>query len=307
MSKQSPKKISVCVCTYMRPEQLGLLLESLSKQTFPLVNFEVIVVDNDHSASAKSVVNEAIRLYPDLYILYEIEPNQGISYARNHTVALAKGDLLAFIDDDECANQNWLFDLVNTMEKYRADAALGPVVPHYPQGTRQWVINSSFFERPRFTTGTFIKGKTCRTGNALIVAGKVKSRQPSPFDDRFAQTGYEDQDLFKWLEEQGCKFVWCDEAEVHEEVPAIRQSLSYMLERGLRVSATYWQDVNRERSRVRAFMEALIGVGIGFVFAVWGLCIFPAGLHRTARSWVISAKGFGRVIALTDYRLAGYR
>lgn len=300
------KQISVCICTYKRPEQLGLLLESLSKQTFPLANFEIIVVDNDYSASARSVVDEAIQLYPSLYIRYEIEPTQGISYARNRTVALAKGELLAFIDDDECASRNWLSDLVNTMEEYRADAALGPVVPRFPANTSQWVIKSGFFERPRSTTGTFISSQTCRTGNALVVACKVKLRQPSPFDNRFAQSGGEDRDLFRWLEEQGGKFVWCDEAEVLEEVPATRQSLGYMMERGLRVSANYWQDINRKRSKIRAFTEALLGVGIGFIFAFWGLCVFPAGLHRTARSWVISAKGFGRVIALADYRLAGY-
>lgn len=307
MPMQDPPKISVCVCTYKRPELLGQLLDSLSKQTFPLSQFEVIVVDNDQSASARSVVDEAIRLHPDLYMRYDIEPIQGISYARNRTVALSKGELLAFIDDDEWAVSNWLSDLVANMTKLEVDAVLGPVTPKYPACTRAWVINSRFFERPRFATGTFIGSENGYTCNALVKTCRVKSRQPAPFDVRFARSGGEDYDLFKWLEDQGCKFVWCDEAEVCEEVPSIRQTLGFVLERGLRVSTTYWQNINRNRSRAHAVAEAFLGAGIGIGFAMLGLCVFPAGLHRTVRCWVISAKGFGRVIALTEIQLVGYR
>jgi succinoglycan biosynthesis protein ExoM len=286
---------------------LGQLLESLANQTFSLTEFEVVVVDNDKLATARSTVVEVTRQLPDLSIRYEIEPIQGISYARNRTVALARGKLLAFIDDDEVAGQNWLTDLVHTMEEYQADGVLGPVIPHYPAGSRAWVVKSRFFERPRFETGTFIASNSCRTSNALVTACSVKTRLPVPFDERFAHSGGEDTDLFRWLAQQGYKFVWCDLAQVSEEVPVIRQTLGYMLERGLRVSATYWQNINRQRSKTGAFVEALLGVGIGFAFAIWGICIFPAGLHRTSRSWVKSAKGFGRVFALTDYKIVGYR
>lgn len=307
MTEKNPPEVSVCICTYKRPELLLQLLESLAKQTFPLANFEVIIVDNDKSASASQAIMQAAQRYPALVVRYEIEPTQGIAYARNKTVALADGELLAFIDDDEWAVSHWLSDLVESMTKFEADAVLGPVIPQYPARTPGWVIRSRFFERPRFATGTFIGSETCRTGNALVKASWVKSRQSLPFDERLAQSGGEDSDLFKWLEEQGGKFIWCDTAVVHEEVPLSRQTLSFMLQRGLRVSTTYWQNVNRSRGKPRAVAEAVLGAGIGIGFAVLGLCIFPAGLHRTVRSWVISAKGFGRVIALADTQLVGYR
>ena len=135
----------------------------------------------------------------------------------------------------------------------------------------------------------------------------MKSRQPVPFDVRLAQSGGEDHDFFKWLEGQGGKFIWCDTAEVSEAVPVQRQTLGYMLERGLRVSTIYWQNVNQNQSKPRAVAEAFLGVGIGVGFAFWGICLVPVGLHRAVRSWVISAKGFGRVIALVDTKLVGYR
>lgn len=307
MTEQNPPEVSICVCTYKRPALLLQLLESLATQTFPLASFEVIVVDNDQSASARPVIMQTAQRYPALTVRYEVEPIQGISYARNKTVALAAGELLAFIDDDEWAVSHWLADLVESMAKLGVDAVLGPVIPQYPARSREWVIRSRFFERPRYTTGTFIGGDACFTSNALVKASWAKSRQPAPFDVSLAQSGGEDTEFFKWIEGQGGKFVWCDTAEVREEVPLNRQTLSFMLERGLRVSTTYWQNVNRSRGKNRAVAEAVLGAGIGVGFAVFGLCIFPAGLHRAARSWVISTKGFGRVIALADIRLAGYR
>lgn len=307
MAKQHTPEVSICIATYKRPEMLLHLLESLAKQTFPLASFEVIVMDNDKSASARPAIMQAARLYPTLTVRYEIEPTQGIAYARNKSVALAAGKLLAFIDDDEWAVSHWLSDLVASMANQETDAVLGPVIPQYPAGTKTWVIKSRFFERFRFATGTFIGSENCRTGNALVRAYRVKSRQPLPFDEGLAQSGGEDHDFFKWLEGQGGKFIWCDSAEVREAVPFNRQTLGYMLKRGLRVSTTYWQNMNRNRSKSRAVVEAIWGVGIGIGFAVLGLSYLPAGLHRTARIWVISAKGFGRVIALADIKLAGYR
>lgn len=307
MAEQNSPEVSVCICTYKRPTLLLLLLESLAKQTFPLASFEVIVVDNDKSATARQAIMQAAQLYPTLVVRYEIEPTQGISYARNKSVALANGELLAFIDDDEWAVSHWLSDLVAGIKNQEVDAVLGPVIPQYPEGSRAWVIKSRFFERPRFPTGTFIGSKGCRTSNVLVKAYRVKSRQPVPFDERLAQSGGEDYDFFKWLEAQGGKFIWCNTAEVNEEVPISRQTLVYMLERGLRVSTTYWQNMNRSRSKLRAIAEAIFGIGIGIGFAIFGLCLLPVGLHHTARSWVISAKGFGRVIALADTKLVGYR
>ena len=92
--------ISVCVCTYCRPSLLAALLDSLALQTFQ-DPFEVIVVDNDAAGSAADTVEIAKIRYPKLDIRYVVEPQKGISFARNTAASLAAGDFLAWIDDDE--------------------------------------------------------------------------------------------------------------------------------------------------------------------------------------------------------------
>lgn len=307
MSNLTPPLISVCVCTYRRSGLLPKLLDGLAHQTLGPDKFEVIVVDNDAAASARTTVQEAMRRHPALVLRYDIEPTRGISTARNKTVALAVGQWLAFIDDDEQPAGTWLADLLATMMTFDADAVLGPVLPHFPPTSRAWVIKSRFFERPRFPTGTVLEHKGGRTGNALVKAQQVKSRRPEAFDVDFSRSGGEDLDFFQWLARRGGKLVWCDTAEVHEEVPAARQNLRYMLERSLRVSTIYWRSVNRDRSTIASLGEAALGLVIGISFALLGLGSLPAGIHWAARRWVTSAKGFGRMAALSGSNIVGYR
>jgi succinoglycan biosynthesis protein ExoM len=306
MTTQNLPHVSVCVCTYQRPKLLAELLDSLAKQTFPLDKFEVIVVDNDQSASARSVIDEAIDRHTALRILYDIEPTQGISYARNRTVKIASGELLAFIDDDEVASENWLLSLVKTLDTCRADVVLGPVLPLYPIGTRDWVKESHFFERHRYKTEARISSNVGGAGNLLVKSAMLKFRYPQPFSEALARSGGEDHEAMRWLEGQGAKFFWCDEAEAHEVVPFSRQTLTYVLERGFRSSVTYWRYEYKNQRVLWMLIESIKGVvgGIGFVFL--GCLVLPMGLGKAVRVWAKGLNGFGRVVALTDISLVGY-
>lgn len=306
MTEKNKPEVSVCICTYKRPELLLKLLESLAKQTFPLASFEVIVVDNDKSGSANQTITLAAERYPALCVRYAIEPTQGISYARNRTVALATGELLAFVDDDEWVVSHWLADLVEWIAKLEADAVFGPVIPQYPVDTRAWVIKSRFFESSRFKTGTFIKSQNCRTGNALVKACWMKLRQPVPFDERLALSGGEDYDFFKWSEARGAKYIWCDTAEVNEAVPLSRQSLSFILERCFRTSTRFWRDEYVGHSKWWVSRKALTGFIVGTGFFLLGMVLLPSGLGQSLRAWSKGTKGFGRVAALTNVELVGY-
>ena len=70
------KHISVCVCTYRRPQFLKRLLEGLGAQdTGGLFTYSIVVADNDHLRSAEPVVSSfsATSLIP---IKYCMEPRQ---------------------------------------------------------------------------------------------------------------------------------------------------------------------------------------------------------------------------------------
>ncbi len=301
---QTTPLISVCVCTYHRPQLLTLLLTSLTTQELDNFRFEVVVVDNDSAGSARFAVDQARESFPMLDIHYDIEPLQGISFARNRTVRLAKGEYLAFIDDDETASPRWLAYMLESLIAQNADAVFGPILPEYPEGTPNWVIKSNYFTRPRYPTGTSIGSRDARTGNALIK--NLWVRQPECFDLKLAWSGSEDQEYFKWVESSGGRFIWCDHATVSEIVPQSRQSLRFMLERRFRASVTYWRSINLNRPRWQAILEALVGAMGGLIYCLLGLVILPLGLGKSVRFWVKGMNGFGRIAALSRVQLVGY-
>ncbi len=302
-----PLLISICVCTYHRPRLLANLLSSLANQrTDNKFEIEVVVVDNDYAASARNMVNKAANQFPQLHMNYEIEPVQGLSHARNRAVALASGNYVAFIDDDEYAESDWLASLLETLQHHAADAVLGPVLPQFPANAPAWAKKSKLFERPRYPTGTRISSGNGRTGNALVSANWLRRRKPAPFDVHFAHSGAEDQDFFVWMERGGATLLWCDSAVVHEIVPPARLTIRYLLMRRFRSAVIYSRLAGQKNTRWRWLLVALYGSLGGTLLFLLGSLILPLGLHRAVRVWVKGANAYGRLVSLSNIRLVAY-
>ena len=304
--ENNASQVTVCVCTYKRPQLLLSLLNSLVMQTFGMSNFDVVVVDNDKLASARHAVVGFQEMHPELNVRYDVEPMQGISYARNRTVMLSGAELLAFIDDDEIAAPHWLADLVSCMHIHSADAVMGPVIPSYSRDTPRWIIQSRFFERKRFATGIKVGWGDGHTGNALVKTAWAKKRQPHTFDINLARSGGEDADFFKWIESLGGQLTWCDSAIVSEEVPVSRQTLRFMLGRSLIGSVTYWRLHYSQHSMAWRYWNASLGLAKGVLLSVAGVFRLPFGWGRAVKTWTESAKAFGRLAALFGIELVGY-
>ncbi len=227
-----PHGISVCICTYKRPQLLERLLGCLLRQSFPGKNeWEIIVVDNDKNESARDVV-EKFAGKTGINIRYYCELQQNISLARNRAVREAGHDLIAFIDDDEFPAPDWLKNMVEFFDRHECDGVLGPVKPVYAVPPPDWIIKSKLLERPEHRSGYPIRAKDMRTGNALLKK-ELFSLDPFPFDPAFGLTGGEDVNFFERMTERGYKFLWCQEAVVYETVPPERLTLEYQLRRAL--------------------------------------------------------------------------
>jgi succinoglycan biosynthesis protein ExoM len=229
MSNQSPH-ISVCACTYKRPELLRRLLQELDNQeTNGQFTYSVVVVDNDHLRSAEPVVSE-FENASKIPIKYCVEPQQNIALARNRAIHNALGDFIAFIDDDEFPIRSWLLTLFSVLNQYRVDGVLGPVKPHFDCQPPEWVIKGQFYDRPSYPTGFVIDWRKGRTGNVLFRKAILTSDEQL-FRPQF-RAG-EDQDFFRRLIEKGHVFIWCHEAMAYEVVPPIRWKRTFLLRRAL--------------------------------------------------------------------------
>jgi glycosyltransferase involved in cell wall biosynthesis len=202
--------ISVCICTYKRQKLLIRLLNKLQSQiTNNFFAYSIIIVDNDCDQSAKKVVL-SFKERSVIDIHYFNEPEKNIALARNKAIRNAQGNFVAFIDDDEFPDDEWLLALYKSYKKFNADGV-----------------------RESFMTGTLLKRfKYTRTGNVLL-SMKIFDEKKVNFDPTLGKTGGEDTAFFKRMIESGCVFVWCNEACVYETVPPERFTRVYFLKRAL--------------------------------------------------------------------------
>jgi glycosyltransferase involved in cell wall biosynthesis len=223
--------ITVCICTFQRPIYLTRLLEKLQQQsTQGAFSFSVIVCDNDMGQSAAPIVSAA-RERATIDISYCSEPRRNIALARNKALEQARGDFVAFIDDDEFPAAGWLEALVSACEKYAADGVLGPVRPHFASPPPSWIVKGRLCQRPEHKTGRRMAWNECRTGNVLF-RRRILEGTTQPFRAEFG-TGGEDTDFFRRLTQQGCVFIWSNQAIAYETVPPSRYTRRYMIKRAL--------------------------------------------------------------------------
>lgn len=222
--------VSLCIATYRRPDRLALLLDDLAAQTRP--PDELVIVDNDADASAEAVVAARLALGLPFPVRYDRQPVKNISLTRNHSVALANGDWIAFIDDDERAPAAWLDQLCTAVSEHAADGVLGPVVPVLPADAPAWIRRGRFYDWARLRSGEPVPLNRLRFGNLMLRASLLRGE--APFDPAYGLTGGEDGDLLTRLAQAGARLVWCDEAVVNEPVESARLTLGWLLRRALR-------------------------------------------------------------------------
>jgi glycosyltransferase involved in cell wall biosynthesis len=136
---QTPPVVSVILSTYNRGLLLGEAIRSVLDQTDPATPpFELIVVDNNSTDDTRTIV--MARAAADPRVRYVLERAQGLSYARNAGIAVARGSLLTFTDDDVRVPSDWVAAIAHGMAEYpEADFVGGPVLPDWPSPPPAWL------------------------------------------------------------------------------------------------------------------------------------------------------------------------
>lgn len=223
--------VTVCVCTFRRPQMLRRLLDRLERQeTLGAFTYSAVVCDNDPAGSAREVV-EQFRTSSTLKVVYSSEPRKNIALARNEALRNATGEFIAFIDDDEFPEPDWLHQMLQTCKERGAAGILGPVRPHFETPPPSWIVKGAFCERPEYPTGRIMHWEECRTGNVLFHRSIIEG-EAQPFLEEFG-TGGEDKDFFMRMSQRGHVFLWCNEGVTWETVPPERWTRAYMLRRAL--------------------------------------------------------------------------
>ena len=131
MNVTEKPRISLIICTRNRGKSLDLMLELLLAAVHDNDQLlEILVMDNGSSDETATTVVEYARRWGK--VVYSNEPNKGLSHARNKAVELAKGEILAWTDDDLVVTKDWLSNLVAPIIANDADCVVGriEIAPH---------------------------------------------------------------------------------------------------------------------------------------------------------------------------------
>ncbi len=147
----SEPRVSVVVPTRDRPGRLAACLRSLSElDEKPL---EILVVDNAPSAATRQVVESFSG------VRYVVEPRTGSSAARNTGVHQCRGELVAFVDDDETVHPDWLSRLRSGFSDPEVALVTGLVLPAELETEAQLIFEQRY---------SFARGYVARTFDSAL-------------------------------------------------------------------------------------------------------------------------------------------
>lgn len=222
--------ISIVVCTYNRAGLLDRALKSLVAQQCPAgLEYEIVVVDDGSTDATAEVVREADR-GSHHRVAYLRETGRGVSAARNTGVCAARGEWVAFTDDDQTADPAWLWNLWFAQRETGA-ACVG--------GARTLELGAevlrSLPRQTRLVLGEIppVGGPHLCTRDSLLCTGNLLVRRDlviriGGFDETLMQGG-EDTDLLLRLRGAGHVCWFTPNAVVRHIIPPYRLEEAYLV------------------------------------------------------------------------------
>jgi glycosyltransferase involved in cell wall biosynthesis len=291
-------QISVLIPTFRRPEGFARAARSVFAQD-DVAGVELIGVDNSAEGSAVAMFRALEKSAP-IPFRWVHEPRPGVANARNAALMLARGEFVAWLDDDEEAPAHWLGALARERRSSGAQSVFGPVRGK-AEGT-----DRAFFEK------LYSRSGPARSGASQRAYGIGNSLQPralfgdeAAFDPHTNQTGGEDDALFASWREAGACFAWAPDAWVIEHVSAERCQLGH----GLKRAFAYGQGPCELAWAGRRYLALARHMGVGLAqMLVYGAASAPILLAQRASGLALlgrAARGAGKVFWCFEQRFYG--
>jgi GT2 family glycosyltransferase len=210
LSAERPS-ISVVLPTFERRESLARTLHALGQQTYPMLDFEVVVVDDGSTDGTLDWLRTAS--FP--YRLRAVgQSHGGPAAARNRGVGEAHGALIVFLDDDVVPDAGLIAEHAFAHAVAADSVVVGPMLP--PDGWRRpawirWEESKLVAQYEAMRVGRY--GCTPRqffTANASLARSRFVAT--GGFDQRFGRA--EDVELGYRLRDAGMRFVFEPRAKV---------------------------------------------------------------------------------------------
>jgi glycosyltransferase involved in cell wall biosynthesis len=231
-------------------------LLSLYEQTCDLVQYEVIVIDNNSTDQTHTIVDEFLG-YPNFR--YYLEIQQGLSYARNRGLTEAKGLYIAYLDDDVLAPPEYCGTAIGLIEKTQLhlDGFGGPLFPFYTTPKPDW-----FEDQYAIQMGKKGEPYYLEPGQSFIGANMVWDQKLLKLINGFrVDLGYigdveflgEETDAFirAWQQKASARFLNSPDLSVKHWCPPEKMTLSNRIRRNFNVGLSRFKISGPRVLRIR--------------------------------------------------------
>lgn len=204
LTAQAPR-ISVVVPTCNRQELLRHTLESLRLQSPPPGGSEVIVVNDGSTDGTAVLLNAMVTSWTGLRCV--TQDRSGPAAARNTGIRMARGSVVAFIDDDCVARPDWLQTIETFCATKGCAAIAGRILAHSSStfvGT--YCGDAGLLETPRI-----LDGQPSYFVAANAAFKKAVLEEIGGFDEEFVRPGGEEVELCHRLYQRGYAITYCPE------------------------------------------------------------------------------------------------
>ncbi len=230
---QKSMKVSVIVSTYTKERHRDVLrcINSLLNQTIKPDEI-ILVLDpiEDLIDFYKKIVPNVVKIIAS--------SNFGLSNARNIGVMNAKGDIIAFIDDDAWADKRWLGNLLKNFEDEKVWIVGGKIIPVFDKRRPRWLA-----EELNWIVGCSYKG---------LPESKAEVRNPIGANMAFRRKVFEVVDGFRSeIGRYGRKLLGCEETELCLRLKKMRPDVKIIYD----PSAVVYHRVPLQRTTMRYVLK----------------------------------------------------
>ncbi|MCF3964458.1 glycosyltransferase family 2 protein [Streptomyces fuscigenes] len=282
---------SVVVCVYTEERWADILaaVESVTGQSpAPLETLLVV----DHNEALRARLGAAFAAAEGVRVLANAGP-RGLSAGRNTGVAAARGEIVAFLDDDAVARPGWLRHFLDAYDDERVLAVGGRTLPAWASGRRpawfpeefDWVVGCTYRGLPagRARVRNVLGGNASFRRSAFDAAGGFATGIGRDGDRR--PLGCEETELCIRVARAvpGAVLLIDDRSVIHHKVPPVRERFRYF----------------RTRAYAEGLSKALVSRSVGSAKGLeserrYTTRVLPAGIARGLRDAALGRPGGAR-------------
>ena len=269
--------ISAVVCTHNRAELLRKALRSVVEQTLRPAQYEIVVVNNASTDETDRVVHEA---------------RPGLGYARNTGHRAARGEYVAYLDDDAQAAPDWLEQALRCFGEVGPTPVVvgGPILPEY-EGAKPGWFKDGYETRSWGSATRLLRDGESFSGSNMVWNKRVL-REIGGFDTevgvRGDRLGMGEETLTFWRLWRKCaesSVYYSPTLIVHHWTPRSRMRLIYRLRRAFAGGQDGAISLLREQDRpLRALLVLRLLGSVGY----WSCrAVVRRAAHRHWQNWAV--------------------